>query len=247
MKKLLTILLALAMLALCACNDEEEEVKITDALKISAWVMADGLWGTGQFTYDAEDYQYCGEWVSEDGTVTAAADVFACERLELGVPRVMAPMGYDYRDHVQLFLDYDGIVEVEVSEKGNEYVRLLHSLDYPMEPWKGGRITGNAFRAIAPTAVEVNPVGKFVPDALGHRDTLTGCEYYINIRALDTDGSQLISAEIRLTVLEDAAFPYWDVYFPVYGENEVRSRFLEVELVAYEYSDVYKLDEMEER
>lgn len=237
--RLLILLLGFSLVS-CAAKEIEEE-SILDSLKISAWVLDEDFEATGYYTYDSKA-PYYGCWMTDNGDSYSAEEVFGFERLETGKPRVMAPMGYNYMDHVNLHLDCDGIVEVEVSDEGDPYVRIFHSLDSPEKPWYGNRIAGN-FRAIAPLVVEINPIGKHTPNSVGHRDTLVDKEYYINIRTYDYDGTQVIAAKIKFTVLEDEAYPYEDIYFPIYGPNEERSRFLSVELVEYEFSDQYKFDE----
>ena len=72
-------------------------------------------------------------------------------------------------------------------------------------------------------------------------------EYNLTIRAYDYDETLLITAEIRLTALPDPHFPWEKFSTWVYSSGEEKTRFLEIELVSYEYSDVYKFDEMEEK
>ncbi|MBO5273169.1 MAG: hypothetical protein J6I45_00985 [Clostridia bacterium] len=37
--------------------------------------------------------------------------------------------------------------------------------------------------------------------------------------------------------------PYEDIELTIYGPGEERTRFLSIELISYEYSDIYKFDE----
>lgn len=243
MKKIvLFMLISLLLFFSISCADEVEPESITDALKISAWLLDENLEGTGYWAY-SETPDYYGYWVSNDGSPVDSKDVFKFERLEPCKERIMAPMGYMYMDHVNLFLDFNGILDIEVGDEGDENVRLSYSLDCPEAPWNGEKIEENSVKALGPLTVSVNPIGKFVSNKIGHRDTLTDREYFINIRAYNYDETLIVTAKLKLTVLEDKAYPYQEIYFPIYGPNEERSRFLSIELVSYEYNDIYKFDE----
>ena len=74
--------------------------------------------------------------------------------------------------------------------------------------------------------------------------TLVGETYYINVRTYDHEGTQIITAKLKLTAIEDPDEEYGrmeKVMF--YGDGEDVSRFMTIELIEYDYSDVYKLDE----
>ena len=75
------------------------------------------------------------------------------------------------------------------------------------------------------------------------RDTFTDKEYYIYIKTYEEDGTLLITAILKLVVLDDEAYPYEQFSSWMFSPNEERSRFLSIELVSYEYSDIYKFDE----
>lgn len=252
MKKMLAMLLATLLCATCACGEEEEEVKMADALKISAWVMEDGLWGTGVFTYDETiSSEFChGYWLADDGTRRDAADIFALERLEVGEKRVCAPLGYHYDHNLNLWFDFEGIIEVEKAGPHGERLWMRWNLDVPMEPWDySGTLTKEqGIRMKAPAAVSLVPIGKFSnANDVRTSFTLPDNEYNLIIRAYDYDETLLITAEIRLTTLPDPHFPWEKFSTWVYSSGEEKTRFLEIELVSYEYSDVYKFDEAEEK
>ena len=243
-KVLLAIMLALT---LCGCGSVEEEESITDALKISAWVMEDGLWGTGYWEFD-ETYKTQGRWISDDGTVLSGEDVFEKERLEVGEKRVSAPMGYNSDHNLNLWFDFEGIIEVEKTGPHDERLWMCWNLDEPMEPWGGSLTKGQKIRMKAPSAVSLVPVGKFSnADSIRTTFTLPDNEYNLIIRAYDYDETLLITAEIRLTALPDPHFPWEQFSNWVYSAGEEKTRFLEIELVSYEYSDVYNFDEAEEK
>ena len=248
MKKMLAMLLATLLCATCACGEEEDEVKMADALKISAWVMEDGLWGTGYWEFD-ETYKTQGRGISDDGTVLSGEDVFEKERLEVGKKRVSAPMGYNYDHNLNLWFDFEGFIEVEKAGPHDERLWMCWNLDEPMEPWAGSTLTkGQKIRMTAPAGVSLVPVGKFSnADSIRTTFTLPDNEYNLIIRAYDYDETLLITAEIRLTALPDPHFPWEKFSTWVYSSGEEKTRFLEIELVSYEYSDVYKFDEAEEK
>ena len=241
----LLTLLTLFCLPQFSCGGEDiSEPDIRDSLKISTWLLSESLEGNGRFTYSPDPPDY-GIWLTDDGKEIAADEAFTLDRLELNKPRVLAPMGFQFREHINIRFDCDGIVEIEVSDEGDENVRLRHSLDSPEEPWLGEKIDENAFRATAPVTVIVNPIGEYLSPAIevGHRDTLTDREYVINVRTYDGNGTQIISAKLKLTVIPDEGYPWNEIYSPPYSQNQERSRFLSIELIEYDYSDVYKLDE----
>ncbi len=78
-------------------------------------------------------------------------------------------------------------------------------------------------------------------------DTIAGKEYTLYARAYGMDGKLMVSAELKLVTLEDEYYPYEEVIKNRWGYSEMTSvgdvltRFVSVELVSYEYSDMYKL------
>ena len=73
--------------------------------------------------------------------------------------------------------------------------------------------------------------------------TLTDNEYDLIIRAYDYSDTLLVTAKIKLVALDDEHFPSEQFSNWVFAANEEKTRFLSIELVSYEYSDIYKLDE----
>jgi len=246
MKTAIAALFAVLLIGCSACGDIQEETKITDLLKINAWVMADGLWETGYWEFDPT-YKTQGRWVSNDGTEIDHDDVFRLERLEVGIPRVSAPLGYNSNHNLNLWFDFDGIIEVEKAGPKDERLWMVHSLDEPEQPWRGTLTKQQKIRMKSPSAVSLVPVGKFSNlDSIRTSYTLPDNEYNLIIRAYDYDGTLMITAEVRLVALDDPTFPFEDFSSWAYSPNEVKTRFLSIELVSYEYSDIYKLDEAEE-
>ena len=244
---ILSAVLALTM-SFAACSNEREDLgaKMTDSLKITAYVLNSDLEGKGYWKYDGtHEHKNRGYWVSDDGKEYDDAEVFVKERLELGKPRILAPFGYDYQENLNIWLDSDGVIEVDTDPLDDDRIHLAYSLDNPDNPTLGHRTETNAFRALAPTAINVCPLGRFFEGpGLVTSDTLVGETYYINVRTYDSDGTQIITAKLKLTAIEDPDEEYKRMEREMfYGDGENVSRFMTIELIEYDYSDVYKLDE----
>ena len=127
--------------------------------------------------------------------------------------------------------------------KDSVYFKLMSDID--LTNW----IEENSIHTNAPITINICPVGKELflegTQQLGIRDTLPDNEYRLYVRAYEYDGTLAVTAEIKLAVLPDEQYPWYEIYEDRYGElysaGEKRSRFLSVELVSYEYSDLYKL------
>ena len=226
---------------------EEDKVDIKDELKISAYLLNENLEGNGYWAY-SEDLQYKnhGYWVSDDERQYEDDEVFTLERLEVGEVRTLAPLCYFPTNNLTLFFEFEGTIEVSCSLDNNT-IRLAHCLEYPLEPWMSefSKLTySNDIRTRAPFALEVYPIGKFTNgQELQFPYTLTDREYYIDVRAYTEDDRLLVTAKIKLVALDDEHFPSEQFSNWVFAANEEKTRFLTIELVSYEYSDVYKLDE----
>ena len=109
----LIALLTLFCLSQFSCGGEDiSEPDIRDSLKISTWLLSESLEGNGRFTYSPDPPDY-GIWLTDDGKEIAADEAFTLDRLELNKPRVLAPMGFQFREHINIRFDCDGIVEIE--------------------------------------------------------------------------------------------------------------------------------------
>ena len=236
MKLLLIVILCLNIVS-CGEYEPEDVVDIRDELKISAYLLGEEFEDNGYWAY-SEDMQYpnFGYWVSDNERQYDDDEVFALEELEVGEVRTLAPLGYNRMHNLNLFVDFEGYIEVETEPIDDERIRLAYSLDYPTEPWRGNKTQENSFRVRAPAAIEAYPIGKFTAaEALIQTFTLTEKEYNITIK--------LVTAKIKLVALDDEHFPSEQFSNWVFAANEEKTRFLTIELVSYEYSDVYKLDE----
>ena len=246
MKRLLAMLLSSVLLVSCGeYEPEENNVDIIDELKISAYLLGEEFENSGYWAY-SDDLQYInqGYWVSDDGRQYEDDEVFTLERLEVGEVRTLAPLGYNRMHNLNLFIDFEGIIEVEPNPLDDDRIRLTYSLDFPTEPWQGRTIEAESIHTSAPFTLSVYPVGKNTnADRISMTFTLTDNEYDLIIRAYDYSDTLLVTAKIKLVALDDEHFPSEQFSNWVFAANEEKTRFLSIELVSYEYSDVYKLDE----
>ena len=215
MKKILAILLLSVLLVSCGeYEPEENNVDIIDELKISAYLLGEKFENSGYWAY-SDDLQYMnqGYWVSDDGRQYDDDEVFALERLEVGEVRTLAPLGYNRMHNLNLFIDFEGIIEVEPIPLDDDRIRLTYSLDFPTEPWQGRTIEAESIRTSAPFTLSVYPVGKNTnADRISMTFTLTDNEYDLIIRAYDYSDTLLVTVKIKLVALDDEHFPVGAVF-----------------------------------
>ena len=274
MKRMLVLVLGMLMFVGCAdgstggvmpdrgetsvTEEEESPVHMDDLMKISTWILDPELEGKGYWMYsdDWRNHSEWGYWVPNEGEPAVAdEDVFVMERLEVGVPRVAIMHNFDDADveGFDIRVDFDGIVEVTKVEPADNSILIDFYEDDYWDQWNG--LT--SIRRNGPVGVSVLPVGKLlsyegVGGRLGINSTLTGKEYTLKIKGYELDGSLLVTAELKLTAIPDEGFPYEKVmdnsvfgYGEIYQYGEDRTRFCSIELVSYEYSDQYKMMQME--
>jgi len=259
LKTIMIMFLALLLCASCSGSKTSDPVNMDELLKISTWLLDDELEGTGNWGYiDPSTRTYPrqedgdGYWIPDDGvTKVANQDVFEFDRIELGVPRTMAPMSMymtrDNGDHIgysnlNLYIDYDGIAEVKKLEPNDSTIRLKYSLN-------GAPIEAEEISVTGPCVINVCPVGKEVvsegTQMLVDRDTLTGKEYTLQIQGCTLGGNPVITAVVKLTSIPDPEYPWETIHAGRYGEfrrsYEERTRFCSIELISYTYSEMYIL------
>ena len=258
MKRWFTAIFMMVLLCFGGCAEKpaEEKVKMDDLMKISTWVMDPALEGKGYWAYDGHSYDTPGHWVPNKGE--AAVDdkeVFREERLPVGETRIMAPIGYK-GGNLNFTIEFDGVVTVEKTEP------IDHSILTSFEPNLSDQwIEEPLIKRNGPCNLNVYPIGKNLSvegrgGLLIQHNTIAEKEYLLTIKGYELDGSLMITAELKLTTLEDEAFPYEEfiqertknigsgVYGELYEVGEKRTRFCSVELVSYEYSDHYKMMEI---
>ncbi len=255
-KRLFLLWLACALLLTPSCSSAKEEPKKTeDFMKIKTLIVNPALEGTGYWQTDPELLGYGGGyWVSEDGAEIPMEQVFIEDELEVGVPRTLAPLNYDklgvdWGGSVKLQFDFEGVLEIETEEPESNSIRLA----YWQAPSTGNgfknKVEVNTIRVNAPVKIEVCPVGKELVveglQYLGVLDTIVYKEYMLYAKAYKQSGEFIASAEIKLTAIPDAHYPWQTIhegrYSEIYRAGEERSPFLTVEVVSYEYSDTYKM------
>lgn len=264
MKRIITFLLFILFVCTsCVASDAEPEetVSIEEMLKIRTWLLDEELEGKGRWGYisDAEKTyprkaDGDGYWIPDDGvTQVENEDVFVLEELEPGVPRTMAPMtmsmaregkeGINYYN-LLLYIDFEGIVEVVKIEPNDSSIRLVYSLNSPI-------IEGEIAKRNGPCTINVCPVGKVVASqstaSLVARNTLVDKEYTLQVRCYAWDGTPVVTADVKITSIPDPEYSWQTDYEGRYGElyqvGEERTRFCKIELLSYEYNEMYLLKE----
>lgn len=234
------------LLNLFSCMNEESE-KVTEALKISTWVMDKNFEDTGYWISD-DSIRQNGYWVSnESDDQIPNDDVFKFETLQLNEVRVMAPLCYMKMPNLNILFEFDGIIELESEDPNDKRIQLAYNYDSPTEPKIDFETMAfGKVRAKAPINFNIYPLGKDINQTgIIDRDTIVDQEYYLNINAYKHDGTLLITAKLKLVVLEDKEYlpeQYSKLYSNIDASSEERSRFLSIELILYEYSDIYKLE-----
>ena len=216
-KAVIMLLLAeLILLGFISCTRETEGYSIIDALKISAYLFDESI--------DINEPIYY-EW---------GETVYTLERLKKNEIRAMAPQG-EMRDletggeipprGLVLFLEFDGIIELVAENRDIRFER--HGITgHDIQLAVGGHVSVFPLRFVTNEPKEVHTVKP-------------GTEYYIDINAykFDNEGSPVIRARLKLVALRDAITESEEVHFG----GEPRSCCMSVELISYEYSDVYKM------
>ena len=249
------------MLLINSCVVIESEIEdssnVSDSLRINTWVLKEELEDNGYFTYDGgppDGYRYdkghyvTGHWITDDGTeIYDVEEIFEYEALEPNSPRILAPLGFDSYN-LNIRLESDDVINVTTTVRNNHEIRLTYSPSSPDEVIMKDWVDSQNITVVGPFTMSILPIGKTTNSGplLVKDNTLTDREYYIDINTYKLDGSPQVSAQLRLTVIEDEGFPWREVDgYALYGRGEERSRFLEIELVKFSYSDTVLHDEFE--
>ena len=202
-----------------ATYQPEDEVDIEDALAISAYV------------YD--------DTATPDKLVGVDSPPMSLTQLELGVRRYTAFV--DEMENINLRFDFDGGT-IEVASEACD-VQLTTGDEKRPWDYEGGyweRQRGAKLNVPDGGYIAVNPISAgrgFL--GFDHGDpewdtseNYAGREHILVVRAynLDDQLSPLVTAEIRLTQLGYPDSP-----------DEIMTGYYAIELISYEYSDVYKL------
>jgi len=242
MKRLLISVImiwALFTVPSCVVVEDAESVSIADSLKISTWVLDEELEGRGYWAYDDNVYKD-GYWISNNGnTDLTFEDIFVYEELTVNTPRTLAPLG-SHGSNINITFEFDGIVHIKTDPPNDGTVQILRKIGDTAEYTKD-------FKSLAPVTINFFPIGKTTNySGLIHPSTLVDREYYLDVACYKLDGSPVIFARLKFVVLDDPNFPWYEKPEGwLYTVNDKRSRFLSIELVEYEYSDIKKFDEFE--
>ena len=247
MKKIIIALLAgIILLSLVSCADEEtdQNYSIKDALKISAWVLDESIEGDVDWLdvwIEEESYGYQADTV--DGV--ERDDIYALERLNLNEVRKLAPLNrYGY--NLNILFEFDGIIEVEAHEE--EDIQVAYDGNNPAQHFESfGNMVYASFKVPREVYVNVCPLAQYydLSDRKAHvrSHARIDSEYYLYVNAykFDNEESPIIRAKLKFVVLEDKTKQPDSFYKYDNLSYEDSSRFLSIEVVSYEYSDMYRL------
>lgn len=253
--RLYAMLLFCVLLFSCSSDTTISEVEYMDNfMTISTKIVNPDLIDTGYWAYDKSLVGFgSGYWVSEDGKEYTAEEVFIEQELKPGEVYTMAPINLDKLflggENLNIRFDFDGVLEMETEDPTDNSIRLAYSKTYPDNPQINNWTEENQIHTNAPVTISVCPVGKKLASEglvrLGIQDTLVGTECTLYARAYKQNGTLVVSAEIKLTAIDDPYYPWETVheghYTEIYKKGEVRTRFMTIEVVSYEYSDLYKM------
>ena len=163
---------------------------------------------------------------------------FRFERLSLNEPRLLAPViGSDVFNLGFRFEFEGGIVEA-ISDSGDIQLSASAAND-PRAESLDDRVFADSLRVGSDGYINMNPLGSGVGYLTLTDDTAkvsgyVGREYYLTVNACEfsNERSPVITAKVKLIQLEDKARNTTD---------SGASRFFSVELVTYEFSEVYAI------
>ncbi len=224
MKYKLILCLSFIFLLLTSCQKNDTPVTpITDALKISAYV-----------------YDENGEtWSLQKLNLNEPKNLVPVHVLENeGVDMVNLHLYFEYEDGICIMSAPNRDVQLSVGRNGgiwqrgedestrvwdshNNYELILSRAGYMAFAPFGGRNRNMNFREHEEYFVLYDNFEPYI-----------GQEYLLTVKACDFDKVPVITAQVKLTSLEDAAY-----------EGEGVSRYFSIELVSYDYSDIYKMME----
>lgn len=238
MKKIIVVLFTIIILLnFSSCTSGDVNYSIKDALKISTWLFDESI-GEDYFVYDEATKQY---------KYNTKEELYSLEQLEINEVRLLPPLWTSALNLVNLNIhfEFDGIIEVISID---EDVQL--SVNNPLVPFlleeeglgDSKRTYGFEFNLINEGFIAMNPLGSHRAHlfAVGWLPYSPDREYYLDVNAYKFDNEQhaVIRARLRLVQLEDKTSM---------GHAEQTSMSYSIELISYEYSDMYKLmDEIDD-
>ena len=235
-KVILALLTVIILLSLSSCKtkDFEYDYNIKDALKISAWVFDESR-GEEYFVYDA---------VSKDYDYNYDESLYVYEQLKMNEVKILPPNTFygAIRDLVNLnmFFEFNGIIEV-ISPNKDVQLSCSNSLNPFTTDTTGTDRRFYGFEVKLPKEgfIAINPLGSnrgqtatFTYKEVEQLPHKVGREYYLTINTykLADETLPVITACLKIVELDDKRDSF----------DETTACF-SVELVSYEYSDIYKM------
>ncbi len=223
MKYKLILCLVFIFLLLTSCQKNDTPMTpITEALKISAYV-----------------YDENGEtWSLQELNLNEPKKLVPVHVLENeGVDMVNLHLHLEYEDGICIMSAPERDIQLSVGRNGgiwkrgeDESTRVFDcENNYELTLSRAGYMATVPFGA---TNVNVNFLGSKEQSVLyDNFEPYIGQEYILTVKACDFEKSPVIIAQVKFTSLEDAAI------------DDGTSRYFSIELVSYDYSDIYKMME----
>ncbi len=223
MKYKLILCLAFVFLFFSACNKNDTPVTpITEALKISAYV-----------------YDENGEtWSMQQLRLNEPKNLVPTAVLENeGVDMTNFNLHFEYEDGICIMSAPERDIQLSVGRNGGIWQRGEDESTRVFDCENNFELTLSraGYMAFAPFGAynqNINYCGsKEFAVLFDNFEPYIGQEYILTVKACDFDKVPVITAQVKFTSLEDAAY------------DDGGSRYFSIELVSYDYSDIYKMME----
>jgi len=234
MKKIIIIVLLAGIFLLnissCADKDMDYSYSIKDALKISAYIFDEN---------SGEDY-FVNNAISGIYQYNMDASAYNLEQLKLNEVKIMAPMNMFGQD-INLQFEFDGIIKVISEDKDVQMFMNPNNNLEPLVVAYGNEPRGFEMKRSFRGFIACIPFGSRSGDSWGEGvkwvASSVGREYHLTVNAYkddnDNEQSPIIQAQLKLVLLEDKT--------PDSMTGQKSSGCFSIELVSYEYNDMYKL------
>lgn len=226
MKKIIFVLLfGVFLLSSCvAVENPQQGVHIMDALQVRAWVLDESIEGN---VYDQDD------------------SVYVFERLNMNEVRLMKPIpfgdipGEVFNPFLNIFVEFDGIIEV-MAENRDVALRVYNDRSIgPGVPDTVGFTVRFEFEGFFNASVMayrdiemgISPVGYW-----GHSERVGTVRYLtINGYSFENMNTPRVTARLRLVAVRDR-----EEDMNPFTAHHMSRRCFSIELVSYEFPDIYR-------
>jgi len=223
MKKIILLFAGIILLNFSSCTRETEGYSIKDALKISAIVFDESIEGN---IYKNED------------------TVYTLKALKMNEVNLASPLRVELWS-ITFFIEFNGIIEV-TSENEDVWMYWGRTPNWVDSSRTGGESGESeiSVRTAVESYISVNPL----PTKIANVPTLRGnisfatTEWYLNVNAyrFDNEDIPIIRARLKIDTVHDK-----DYICTLDSGEDLGTRCFSVELISYEYSDIYKfMDEI---